>query len=175
MGKKILTVLLAILLVFSSNIVVNAASLSTDGATTQVPVKYTANTTAFVINIPAQLSPETTHTSFTITSSSMNLRPDEELVVRISSGCNSLGQVILQREGDKTSNPATLTTTLVCSGKNIVRNDYIVGAFRDSDTSTNNIMGSVTMSALKVDESTKSGDYSAVVEFQLELRKVSDE
>ena len=175
MGKKILTVLLTILLVFSSNIVVNAASLSTDGATTQVPVKYTANTTSFIINIPSQLSPTTSVTSFMITSSSMNLRPDEELVVRISSGCNSSGQVVLQREGDKTTNPATLVTTLVTAGKNIARNDYIVGLFKDSDTSTENTNGKVNMSALSVDENTKAGDYSAVVEFKLELRKVTNE
>ena len=175
MGKKILTVLLTILLIFSSNIVVNAANLSTDGATAQVPVKYTANTTAYIINIPSQLSPTTSHTTFEVTSSSMNLRPDEELVVSISSGCNSAGQVILQREGDKTTNPATLTTTLVVNAKNIARNNYIVGLFKDSDTSTENTMGKITMSALKVDENTKSGDYSAVVEFKVELRRVSNE
>lgn len=172
MGKKILAVLLTILMIFSSNIVVNAATLSTDGATTQVPVKYTANTTAFVIVIPAQLSPTTKSKSFSITSSSMNLRPDEELVVTISSGCNSSGQVILQREGDKTSNPATLTTTLVVGGKAISENDYIVGMFKDSDTSTTNLTGNIIMSPLKVDSNTKAGDYSAVVEFKVELRKV---
>lgn len=172
MGKKILTVLLTILLIFSSNIVVNAANLSTDGATTQVPVKYTANTTAFIITIPAQLSPTTKSKTFKVTSSSMNLRPDEELVVTISSGCNSSGQVILQREGDKTSNPATLTTTLTAGGTNIAQNNHVVGLFKDSDNSTDNLTGNITMSALKIDSNTKSGDYSTVVEFKVQLRKV---
>lgn len=175
MGKRILTALLTILLVFSSSMVVNATTLSSDGATTQVPVKYTVNNTAFVINIPSELTPDTELKSFTITAESMNLRPDEELVVKISSGCNEYGQVILTREGDKTSNPATLYTLLVCNGMNIARGDYLVGLFRDSDDSTHNIAGKVNMSALKVESDTKAGDYSAVVEFKVEIRKVTNE
>lgn len=172
MGKKILTALLTIMIIFSSSIVVNAATLSSDGATTQVPVKYTADTTAFVIVIPAQLSPSTKTKTFQITSSSMNLRPDEELVVTISSGCNSSGQLVLQREGDTTSNPATLVTTLVAEGKIISQNNYIVGLFKDSDNSTDNLTGNISMTGLKVDDSTKAGDYSTVVEFKVQLRKV---
>ena len=172
MGKKILTVLLTILLVFSSNMVVNAANLSSDGATTQVPVKYTAETTAFTIIIPAQLSPTNKSNTFQVTSSNMNLRPDEEIVVTISSGCNSSGEVLLKREGDKTSSQATLKTILTAGGKNISQNNYVVGLFKDSDTSTKNLTGNITMSGLSVDSSTKAGDYSAVVEFKVQLRKV---
>lgn len=172
MGKKILTVLLTILLVFTSNIVVNAANLNTDGATTQVPVKYTANTTAFIITIPAQLSPTNKSNTFQVTSTNMNLRPDEEIVVTISSGCSSSGEVVLNRVGDKTSSPAKLTTILTAGGKNIAQNNYTVGLFKDSDTSTKNLIGNITMSGLNVDNNTKAGDYSTVVEFKVQLRKV---
>ena len=172
MGKKILTVLLTIYLVILASVPISAAVLTGDGESVSVPVKYSVDTTEYIISIPAEITLANTDISFEIKADKMNLRPDEELVVTISSGCNSSGQVILQREGDKTSNPATLTTTLTAGGTNIAQNNHVVGLFKDSDNSTDNLTGNITMSALKIDSNTKSGDYSTVVEFKVQLRKV---
>ena len=64
-----------------------------------------------------------------------------------------------------------LYTYLTMDGKNIAENDYQVALFRDSNNSTSNTLGKVTMSAPVVDENTKAGDYLGNIEFMVELRK----
>ena len=108
---------------------------------------------------------------FSITADRMNLRPDESVVVSVAKGCNDNGQVILTRQGDNSNKPATLTTTLMINGTNISGNSNIVAMFRDSDNSTENLLGNVKMSALIVAENTRPGDYIGPVEFKVELRR----
>lgn len=175
MGKKIFMILLTMLMVFSTSIGVNAAELSSDGASANVPVKYTVDNTEFIIRIPAELSPDTEDVEFSITADRMNLRPDESVVVFVTGGCNDNGQVILSRQGDSSDKPATLITTLMVNGASISGNNNIVAMFRDGDNSTENLLGNVKMSALVIDENTRAGDYIGIVEFKVELRRDADE
>ena len=108
MGKKILVLLLSVLMIFSYSVTVKAATLTTDGETVKVPVKYTVDNTEFIITVPAQLMLDSRDVSFTITAQGMNLRPDETVLVSISDGCDQNGGVELVRQNDKQSKPSTL-------------------------------------------------------------------
>lgn len=171
MGKKILVVLLSILMIFSYSVSVNAATLTSDGESVKIPVKYTVDNTEFLITIPAEITLDSKDINFSVTAQTMNLRPEEIVVVTIASGCDEQGAVKLVRQNDKQTNPATLYTYLTIDGKNIAENDYQVALFRDSNNSTSNTLGKVTMSAPVVDENTKAGDYLGNIEFMVELRK----
>lgn len=171
MGKKILVVLLSILMIFSYSVSVNAATLTSDGETVKVPVKYTVNNTEFIITVPAQLMLESRDVSFTITAQEMNLRPDEIVVVSISDGCKEDGSVELVRQNDKQTRPSILYTYLTVDGENIAQNEYMVAKFMDGDNSTENLIGEVVMSAPVLTEDTKAGDYSGTLEFLVELRR----
>ena len=171
MGKKILVVLLSILMIFSYSVSVNAATLTSDGETVKVPVKYTVNNTEFIITVPAQLMLESRDVSFTITAQEMNLRPDEIVVVSISDGCKEDGSVALVRQNDKQTRPSILYTYLTVDGENIAQNEYMVAKFMDGDNSTENLIGEVVMSAPVVTEDAKAGDYSGTLEFLVELRR----
>lgn len=175
MGKKIFMVLLTMLMVFSTSVGVNAAELSSDGASVNVPVKYTVDNTEFVIRIPAEISPDMIDREFSITADRMNLRPDESVIVSVTGGCDENGVVILKRQGDNSDKPSILTTSLMINGVSIADNNNIVAMFRDGDNSTENLLGNVKMSALVIDENTKSGDYIGTVEFKVELRSDTNE
>ncbi len=175
MGKRIFLVLLTALMVFTTGIRVNASELNSDGATAKVPVKYTVDNTEFVIRIPAELTPDINDSEFVITADCMNLRPDESVIVSITDGCNEKGQVLLIRQGDDSAEPASLTTTLMVNESVISADNNVVGLFRDGDDSTVNLSGAVRMSALVIDENTRSGDYIGTVEFKVELRRDTDE
>lgn len=172
MGKKVLVVLLSILMIFSYSVTVNAATLTSDGDSVQVPVKYTVDNTEFLITIPAHITLDSRDISFTVTSQGMNLRPDEMVVVSISSGCNQSGGVELVRQNDRQSTPSTLYTYLTIGGKNVAQNNFEVAKFMDGDNCTQNILGAVVMSAPVVTEDTKAGDYCGTLEFSVELRRV---
>ena len=171
MGKKVLVVLLSILMIFSYSVTVKAATLTSDGDSVQVPVKYTVDNTQFLITIPAQITLDSRDVSFTVTSQGMNLRPDEMVVVSISSGCNQSGAVELVRQNDRQSTPSTLYTYLTIGGRNIAQNNFEVARFMDGDNSTQNILGAVVMSAPVINEDTKAGDYCGTIEFSVELRR----
>lgn len=172
MGKKVLVVLLSILMIFSYSVNVKAATLTSDGESVQVPVKYTVDNTEYLITIPAQITLDSRDISFTVTSQGMNLRPDEMVVVSISNGCNQSGGVELVRQNDRQSTPSTLYTYLTIGGKNIAQNNFEVAKFMDGDNSTQNILGAVVMSAPVITEDTKAGDYCGTLEFLVELRRV---
>lgn len=171
MGKKVLVVLLSILMIFSYSVTVKAATLTSDGESVEVPVKYTVNNTEFLITIPAQITLDSRDISFTVTSQGMNLRPDEMVVVSISKGCNQSGAVELVRQNDRQSTPSTLYTYLTIGGKNIAQNNFEVARFIDGDNSTKNTLGAVVMSAPVINEDTKAGDYCGTLEFSVELRR----
>lgn len=171
MGKKILCVLLTLLLVLSSRITINAATLTTDGDSVEVPVKYTVDNTEFIITIPAELTVGNEETSFEITAQKMNLRPDEEVIIKIAKGCDSSGAVSLVRQQEDISTAPILNTSLTQNGVSIASNDFIVGKFVDSDNSVENIMGAISMSVPVVDENTRAGDYIGTLQFEVELRK----
>ncbi|MGN0373862.1 MAG: hypothetical protein ACI4EN_00050 [Butyrivibrio sp.] len=175
MKKMILTILLSIFFIFGISMRVDADTLDADGETARVPVKYTVDNTEFVICIPGEIAADTDSSAFIITADKMNLRPDEEVIVRISQGCDEEGRITLVRQNDSSGNPAQLTTVLTTGDKNIAENNYIVGYFKDSDDSTKNTVGYINMSGLKTDEYTKAGDYLAVIEFQVELRRCGNE
>lgn len=171
MGKKILCVLLTILLVMTIRTTVNAETLTKDGDSVEVPVKYTVDNTEFIITIPEEITVGNEETSFCISADKMNLRPDEEVIVKIVEGCDVNGDVVLVRQQENMQNAPVLTTRFTQNGKSISENDYIVGKFIDSDDSKTNILGAVSMSPPVVDENTKAGDYIGTIQFEVELRK----
>ena len=175
MGKKFFFVLLTVLMVFSVSVGVNAAELNSDGATATVPVRYTVDNTEFIIRIPAELTPGTQDSEFTVTADRMNLRPDESVIVSITEGCDENGRVVLTRQGDINIQPATLTTSLTISEVAVSADNNIVGIFRDGADSTANLLDSVKMSSPVIDENTKAGDYVGTIEFKVELRRDTDE
>ena len=170
MGKKILCVLLTILLVMTLRTTINAGTLTKDGDSISVPVKYTVDNTEFVIIIPAEITVGNEETSFLIMAEKINIRPDEEVIVRISEGCNENGAITLVRQQENEDAPV-LFTDLTQNGVNIAENDYIVGKFVDSDNSTNNTLGEVNMSVPVVDENTRAGDYIGTICFEVEIRR----
>lgn len=175
MGKKILTILLTLYLVLAASVSLDAATLTADGESVKVPVKYSVNNTEYIITIPAEITLDSADTSFEITAEKMNLRPDEEVIVKISSGCDSNGVVTLTRQQSDEANAPTLSSTLSQNGVNIATNEYIVGKFVDGENSTANTLGAIIMSAPKIDENTKAGDYLGTIQFEVELRKAQNE
>lgn len=173
MFKKIMVFVLGTIIFFSMSKAVYAAdvTISTDGGTVEIPVKYTVDNTSFVITIPAVIAPSTTKSSFLIGAESMNLRPDQSVEVTISSGCNSESVVVLERQNvPEGKQVATLETTLSTQTGKISENGYLVGRFRDGTDSTLNILGSVSMSPLNVTENTESGDYAAGIVFKVQVK-----
>ena len=170
MNKKILTCFLSVFFVFAISQRVDASEINTDGGKARVPVTYTANTTAFIITIPAVISPSDEETSFNVGASYMNLRPEQHIEVSVTGGCNEGGVVTLERqnvaEGKKA---ATLNTVFSIDGNPIDKNGYLVGYFEDSSESSTNILGNVTMSPLNITADTEAGDYRTVVEFTFSL------
>ena len=69
MGKKILVVLLSILMIFSYSVSVNAATLTSDGESVKIPVKYTVDNTEFLITIPAEITLDSKDINFSVTNS----------------------------------------------------------------------------------------------------------
>ena len=171
MGKKIFGVLLTIFLVFAVTVNVNAETLTKDGDSVSVPVKYTVDNTEYIITIPAEITVGNEGTSFEIKAEKMNLRPDEEVVVKIKEGCDANGNVILKRQQSDLENASMLTTGLTQNGVNVAENNFVVGKFVDSNTSMINTLGSISMSAPNIDENTKAGDYIGTILFEVELRK----
>ena len=171
MGKKILTVLLTIYLVILASVPISAAVLTGYGESVSVPVKYSVDTTEYIISIPAEITLANTDISFEIKADKMNLRPDEEVVVKISKGCDENGMVTLIRQQSDLENAPTLQSHLTQNGTNVVENEYIVGLFKDGSNSTVNTLGVINMSAPMIDENTKAGDYLGTLQFELELRK----
>lgn len=176
MGKKFFMVLMTVAMVFGMSNSVNAAELSKNGDTASIPVKYTVNNTAFVITIPAVISPDTTVTTFEVEASYVNLRPDEHIEVSVKSGCDIDGKVTLKRQGVADGKQvAELATYFTTSGINIAENGFIVGVFEDSASSNSNTIGAVSMSALEVTQNTEAGDYQGLVEFEINLISDADE
>ena len=171
MGKKILCILLTILLVMTLRTTINAGSLTKDGDSVSVPVKYTVDNTEFIITIPAEITVGNVETSFEITAEKMNLRPDEEVIVKIVDGCDANGEVTLVRQQEDMENAPVLTTKFTQNTKSIAENDYVVGKFVDSADGKVNVLGAVSMSPPVVDENTKAGDYIGTIQFEVELRK----
>lgn len=171
MGKKILTGLLALFFVLTISQQVDAAEINTDGGSVSVPVTYTADTTAFVITIPAVISPSEKESSFNVGASYMNLRPEQYIEVSVSKGCKTGGVVTLERQNVAEGKPAaTLDTVFSVGGETIDGNGYLVGYFKDGSESRVNILGDVTMSALNVTEDTEAGDYRTTLEFTVALK-----
>lgn len=171
MGKKILTGLLSLLFVFIISQRVDAAEITADGGSVSVPVTYTADTTAFVITIPAVITPSDVKQSFSIGASYMNLRPEQHIEVRVSKGCAAGGTVTLRRQNVADGKPAaTLDTVLSVDGTTIDKNDFLVGYFCDGSESSKNILGDVSMSPLNVTSDTEAGDYTAALEFTVALK-----
>lgn len=171
MSKKIIMCILAMILIFSGVQNVHAKTLSTDGETTSVTVKYTADTTAFEIVIPAFICPAGENSSFTVASSYMNLRPDEYVEVSIADGCKEGGKVSLKRQNVPAGKPVSvLETVLTIDNVTLDRLSYVVGRFEDGKDSTKNLIGSVMMGKLNINRDTEAGDYQAVVEFKVDLK-----
>ncbi len=171
MIKKIVIGLLAAVFIMAMAENVYAADITSDGGTAVVPVKYTVNSTSFVIRIPAVIAPGTERASFEVGAQSMNLRPEQYVEVIISSGCDGNGMVTLCRQNVPEGKPvATLSTVFSVGGKNIGQNGHLVGRFEDGSDSRVNRLGEVSMSALAVDDNTEAGDYMATVEFTVKLK-----
>lgn len=171
MIKKMIMGLLAAVFILVTGETVYAANISKDGGSAQVPVTYTVDNTAFVITIPAVIAPGAEGTDFEVGAASMNLRPEQYVEVSISSGCDEDGTVTLKRQNVPVGKPvATLSTVFSVGGKNIGANGYLVGRFEDGADSTSNRLGTVSMSALSVDESTEAGDYMTTIEFKVRLK-----
>lgn len=171
MIKKILTGVLALVLIMSISEAAYAANITTDGGTASVPVTYTVDNSAFEIVIPAVIRPSDKDTSFKVEAGMVNIRPDEYIEVSISSGCDSLSKVVMKRQNVPEGKPvSTLETQFCAGGKPIGSNGYIVGHFEDGSSIYNSI-GDISMSAVNVDDNTESGDYLATVEFKVDLKK----
>lgn len=171
MGKKIFMVLLTVVFTFSIYNKAYAAELVSNGENVSVPVTYTVENTAFIITVPTVLNPQKTKSYFEITSSKMNLRPDEYIEVFIRQGCDERGKIVLTRQNDTTGTPATIETSVSIAGGSIIKNNYRVGYFKDGSECTKNQDGKVTLGALNVTENTKAGDYLGTVTFEVELKK----
>lgn len=171
--KKILIGFLAAACVLLAGERVWADTISTNGGTSSVPVKFTVDNTAFVITVPAVITPQKgADSSFAISATKMNLRPDEEIQVSIVGGCDANSVVKLVRQNTpEGKEPAYLTTTLTTSGTKIGTNNFLVGRFRDGADSTKNLVGAVTMSALAVNENTEAGEYLAMIDFKVDLKR----
>ncbi len=171
MIKKIIAVVLTAVMTLVMSEAAYAQNITTDGGSVDVPVRYTVNNTAFVITVPEVITAQVVDTQFSIGASYMNLRPDEYVEVTITSGCDAVGTVELIRQGAELGrNNDSLETTLTANGKVISDNRFVVGYFSDSNDSTINQTGPITMSGLKVNENTQAGDYEALVEFTVTLR-----
>ena len=169
MFKKIIAALMTVVGVFASVTAVKAETISTDGGSVSVPVTYTVDNSYFEVVIPATISVGTEATGFAITSTAMNIRPDETVQVSIASGCNEKGIVELERQGVAGGQKAaTLDTYVTIDGTGINETNYIVGRFTDA-TGTDNQVGDVSMSGLTVTEDTQSGDYMATIVFKVDL------
>ena len=170
MVKRILTGVLALVLIMSISEAAYGATLTYNGGRASVPVTYTVDNSSFEIIVPAVITPSTVENSFLIGADKLNIRPDEYVEVTVVSGCDDKGTVTLQRQnvpaGKET---ATLKTTFSTSGKSISETNYVVGHFEDGSSIVNST-GAVTMSAINVDESTQAGDYLATVEFRVDLK-----
>lgn len=171
MYKKFIIGVLAVIMMFSMSEVVWADTISVNGGTSNVPVTFTVDNTSFVITIPKEIKPKANEDStFSIGATQMNLRPDERLDVTIASGCGAEGAVKLIRQNvPMGKEPASLTTKLSVKNQTIDKNHFLVGQFKDSANSTQNLLGNVTMSGLSVNSSTESGEYRATIEFKVEV------
>lgn len=98
MIKRILTGVLALVLIMSVSEAAYAANITTDGGTASVPVTYTVDNSAFEITIPAVIRPSDRATSFKVGAELVNIRPDEYIEVSISSGCDSRSMVVMKRQ-----------------------------------------------------------------------------
>lgn len=171
MIKKLLGVFLTLVAVATTVNSVNAATLTTDGGTAKVPVKYSVNTTAFEIIIPAVIMPGLEESSFSVGAALMNIRPDQCVEVSLISGCNDKGQIVLVRQNVEDGKiPSTIATSLSVNGTKLGAGNMVVARFEDGKTSTVNKLGAVSMSALNITKDTEPGDYEATVEFKVSLR-----
>lgn len=171
MSKKIIMCILAMILIFSGVHNVNAKTLSSDGETASVMVKYTADTTAFEIVIPSVICPDSNNSSFVVKASYMNLRPDEYVEVSIADGCKEGGVVSLMRQNVPNGKEVSvLDTILTIDNVTLDKLSYVVGRFEDGTDSAKNLVGDVNIGKLNVNKDTEAGDYAAVVEFKVELK-----
>ena len=171
MFKRILTGVLALVLIMSLWETADGAVISTDGESVSVPVKYTVDNSSFEIKIPALIIPAEEETGFLIGADKLNIRPDEYVEVKIVSGCDGSGAVKLERQNvPEGKDKAVLETVFSVSGRNISEADSIVGHFEDGSSIVNSV-GEVTMSAVNVDETTQAGDYQATLEFRVDLKR----
>lgn len=171
MVKRILTGVLALVLILSVSEAAYAANITTDGGKATVPVTYTVNNSSFEVTIPAVIRPSTVESSFEVGATKVNIRPDEYVEVSISSGCDADSKVVMSRQNvptDKTV--ATLETKFSAGGVLIGKNNYIVAHFEDGSKIVNSI-GDIKMSPVTVTQNTEAGDYSATVEFKVDLKK----
>ncbi len=176
MKKGILILILTFLFMGMLTEKVSAQTLSESGESTSVPVVYTVDNTAFIITIPAVITADFTETTFEVGAEYVNLRPDEYLEVKITSGSDQDGVVTLQRQNvPEGKDIATLKTTLSVEGSNIGENNNVVGFFQDSSDSQKNLKGKVALSPLEINEETESGDYLAILQFTVELGKEYNE
>ncbi len=176
MVKKITIAILTFIMIISSCNTINAAQITEDGGTASIPIRYSVNNTAFIITIPAIIIPDTKESSFMVSADYMNIRPDEHVEVSITKGCDIDSKVTLTRQNVTADKMAdTLDTYLSLSNQAVSENNYVVGYFKDSLVSTENILGKVYMSALEIDSNTPAGDYASVIEFTVDLRSDVDE
>ena len=169
--KRIMVIIVAMAMIISSTNVVDAKTVSSAGETASVPVKYSVNNTGFIIEIPSVINVGSEDSTFAITAENVNLRPDEELSVVITEGCDDEGYVKLLRkkvpEGKKV---AILKTRLSVQDNNLGENKT-VAKFVDSDESNTNLLGEVKMSGIVTDKNTEAGDYMGTLVFEVELKR----
>ena len=171
MSKKIIMILITAALLFWRAVNVDAATLSSDGESADVMVKYTVNNTAYEITIPAVICPSTSESSFSVSSEYMNLRPDEYIQVSLSSGCEAEGIVTLKRQNVPKGKPVSeIDTVLSINGVTLDKLSNIVGRFEDGADSTRNLVDNVSVGKLNIDRTTEAGDYMAIVEFRVDLK-----
>lgn len=170
MVKKIFMGIMVLLFIFTSVVKTDAAELTKDGQTANVPVRYTVDNTEFIIAVPAVIAADPYGTQFLVRASNVNLRPDQHLEVKITKGSGKDGEVVLERQNVPFGKPvASLVTNMSISGKGIDQNGNVVGYFEDSINSDQNITGEVRLSPLLVTDQTEAGDYEAIVEFTVTL------
>ena len=167
MIKRILTGVLALVLIMS----VSEAAYAANITTASVPVTYTVDNSAFEITIPAVIRPSDRATSFKVGAELVNIRPDEYIEVSISSGCDSRSMVVMKRQNVPAGKTvSTLETRFSAGGNPIGSNGYIVGHFEDGSNIVNSI-GDISMSAVNANDKTEAGDYLATIEFKVDLKK----
>lgn len=177
--KRGIVSVLSLSMIIGTMCMAGAAEI-TSNTTSNTEVNYTANTSQFSVAVPAVISVSDEETPINVTSSYINIRPDEQISVSISAG-HTNGVVTLSRElkNSALDDKTTMTTTISRSDAAITTST-LVGKFIDSTGTANKYVNAVKLSqvdttnALDASGNVKAGTYRGSVTFKIARESYND-